>query len=93
MRSLQQPDGAGGPRQLTANQLTANNADWLETGDPKYIFTIPRAILPKPSLCDEITATKSLKQNRWFAVSLLRSVDLARGAGTFKDTKFLCFSK
>ena len=31
-----------------------------EKGDPKYIFTIPRAILPKPSLCDEITATKSL---------------------------------
>ena len=34
-----------------------------ETGDPKYIFTIPRAILPKPSLCDEIsdetTVTKS----------------------------------
>ena len=30
-----------------------------EKGDPKYIFTIPRAILPKPSLCDEITATKS----------------------------------
>ena len=29
-------------------------------GDPKHIFTIPRAILPKPSLCDEITATKSV---------------------------------
>ena len=29
-----------------------------EKGDPKYIFTIPRAILPKPSLCEEITATK-----------------------------------
>ena len=26
----------------------------------KYIFAIPRAILPKPSLCDEITATKSV---------------------------------
>ena len=31
----------------------------VEKGDPKYIFTIPRAILPKPSLCDKITATKS----------------------------------
>ena len=34
-----------------------------EKGDPKYISTIPRAILPKPSLGDEITdettATKS----------------------------------
>ena len=26
-----------------------------EKGTPKYIFTIPRAILPKPSLCDEIS--------------------------------------
>ena len=34
---------------------------WLaEKGDPKYIFAIPSAILPKPSLCDEITATKSV---------------------------------
>ena len=31
-----------------------------EKGDPKYISTITRAILPKPSLCDEITATKSV---------------------------------
>ena len=31
-----------------------------ENYDPKYIFTIPRAILPKLSLCDEITATKSV---------------------------------
>ena len=31
-----------------------------EKGDPKYIFTIPRAILPKPSLCDEVTVTKSM---------------------------------
>ena len=29
-------------------------------GDPQHISTIPRAVLPKPSLCDEITATKSL---------------------------------
>ena len=31
-----------------------------EKGDPKYIFTIPRAILPKPSLCDKVTATESV---------------------------------
>ena len=31
-----------------------------EKGDPKYILIISRAILPKPSLCDEITATKSM---------------------------------
>ena len=31
-----------------------------EKGDPKYTFTIPRAILPKPTLCDEITAMKSV---------------------------------
>ena len=34
-----------------------------EKGDPKYIFTIPRAILPKPSLCDEITAMKSVTKS------------------------------
>ena len=34
-----------------------------EKGDPKYIFTIPKAILPKPSLCDEITATKSVTKS------------------------------
>ena len=31
-----------------------------EKCNPKYIFTIPRAILPKPSLCDKITAKKSV---------------------------------
>ena len=31
-----------------------------EKGNRKYIFTIPRAILPKPSVCDKITLTKSL---------------------------------
>ena len=46
-----------GPRQLTANKLTANNTVL------KHIFTIPRAILPKPSLCDEITATKSVMKS------------------------------
>ena len=34
-----------------------------EKGDPKCIFTIPRAILPKPSLGDEITATKSVTKS------------------------------
>ena len=40
-----------------------------EKGDPTYIFTIPRAILPKPSLCDEITVTKSLLRGQFVAVS------------------------
>ena len=30
-----------------------------EKGYLEFIFTIPRAILPKLSLCDEITVTKS----------------------------------
>ena len=34
-----------------------------EKGDPKYIFAIPRAILPKPSLSDKITATKSVTKS------------------------------
>ena len=53
-----------------------------EKGDPKYIFTIPRAILPKPSLCDEITVTKSVTKtcNEIIASRSVcsRSVDLAR---------------
>ena len=40
-----------------------------EKGNPKYIFTIPRAILPKPSLCDEI-----MRQNHRNATIALRSV-------------------
>ena len=42
-----------------------------EKSDPKYIFTISRATLPKPSLCDEITATKSLLRGQltWLAES------------------------
>ena len=45
-----------------------------EKGDPKYIFTIPRAILPKPSL-----VTKSLRRNHCNEIVASRSVDLARG--------------
>ena len=41
---------------LTANQMTP--IGW-EARSWKH-FTIPRAILPKPSLCDEITVTKPL---------------------------------
>ena len=49
-----------------------------EKGDPKYIFTIPRAILPKLSLCNETTVTKSSFRGNLLALSLSRSVDLAR---------------
>ena len=36
-----------------------------EKGNPRYIYTICRAILPKPSLCDEITVTKSLLHSQF----------------------------
>ena len=40
-----------------------------EKSDPKYIFTIPIAILPQLSLCDEITVTKPLLRGQltWLA--------------------------
>ena len=44
--------------QLTANKLQARTTPIAEQGDPKHIFAIPS--LPKPSLRDEITATKSV---------------------------------
>ena len=40
-----------------------------EKGDPKCISTNPRAILPKPSLCDETTVTKSSLRGQFVAVS------------------------
>ena len=44
-----------GPRQTDREQRRL-----AEKGNPKYIFTIPIAILPQPSFCDEITVTKPL---------------------------------
>ena len=44
-------------------QTDSEQRQLAEKGDPKYIFTIPIAILPKPSLCDEITATKSVTKS------------------------------
>ena len=54
-------------------------------GDPKYIFTIPRAILPKPSLCDEITATKSVTKtcNEIIASRSVCSRSVCRGQLTW----------
>ena len=46
------------PQQTDRKQTDREQRRLAEKSDPKYIFTIPRAILPKPSLCDEITATK-----------------------------------
>ena len=40
-----------------------------EKGDSNYIFTIPRAILPKASLFDEINVTKPLVRGQFVAVS------------------------
>ena len=45
-----------------------------EKGNSKYIFTIPRDILPKLSLCDEITVMKSLVRAQFVAVSWLGSI-------------------
>ena len=42
-----------GPRQADREQPRLD-----EKSDPKYISTIPKAILPKLSLCDKINATK-----------------------------------
>ena len=36
-----------------------------EKGDSKYISTIPRAILPKASLSDEINVTKPLVRGQF----------------------------
>ena len=42
-----------------------------EKGYPEFIFTIPRAILPKLSLCDKIILTKSLLHDQltWLSQS------------------------
>ena len=58
-----------------------------EKGDPKYIFTIPRAILPKPSLSDKITATKSVTKTCKEIIAS-RSVDLARSDIVFVITEY-----
>ena len=47
----------------TATDREPTDPDWVRRAAME-IFYYPRAILPKPSLCDEITG------NRWFAVSL-----------------------
>ena len=53
-----------------------------EKGYPKYIFTIPRAILRKPSLCDEITATKSVMKA---CNEIIASRSVCRGQLTWLD--------
>ena len=74
-----------GPRQLTATNLPRTKKRRLaEKGNHKYIFLSPKPSCPNPHF-----ATKSLWQNRWlavslFAISLLRSVDLARFSNVIK---------
>ena len=51
------------PRQTGREQTDCEQRRLAEKGDPKYIFTIPRDILPKFLLCDEITATKSVTKS------------------------------
>ena len=48
------------PRQNNREQTDREQRRLAEMGNPKHIFTISRAILPQPSLFDEITPTKSL---------------------------------
>ena len=62
------------PWQTDRKPTDCEQRELAEKGDPKYIFTIPRAILPKPSLCDEITATKTSNE-----IIASQSVDLTRG--------------
>ena len=63
-----------------------------EKGNPKYIFAISRAILPKPLLSDEITATKSVTKSlpvNLFTVNCRRlicsrSIDMIPAKSWFK---------
>ena len=50
------------PQQTDSEPTDRKQRRLAENCDPKYIFTIPRPILPKPSLCDEMTATKSCNE-------------------------------
>ena len=56
-----------GPRQTDREQ-----GRLAEKSDPKYMFTFPRAILPKPSICDKITVMKLLVRDQltWIAHNL-----------------------
>ena len=56
-------------KQTDHEQTDRKQRRLTEKGCPEFIFTIPRAILPKLSLCDEITGTKSLLHNQGVAVS------------------------
>ena len=59
-----------------------------EKGDPKFIFPIPKAILPKPSFCDEMTATKSGTKscNEIVASRSVCSRSVCRGQLTWLDS-------
>ena len=78
-------------REPTDREQTDREQRWLaEKGDPKYIFTIPRAILHKPSLCDEITATKSVTKtcNKIIASGSVYSRLVCRGQLTWINFKY-----
>ena len=62
---------AMGPRQLTANKLTAKNADWLRRAILNIFLLSPEPSCPNPHF-----VTKSLRRNQWrkhVTKSLLRS--------------------
>ena len=56
-------------KQTDREQTDRKQRRLAEKDYPEFIFTIPRAILPKLSLCDEITITKSLLRDQLVAVS------------------------
>ena len=53
------------PRQTDREQADHEQRRLAEKGDSKYIFTIPRAILLKASLCDKINVTKPLVRGQF----------------------------
>ena len=52
-------------RQTDCEQADREQRRLAEKGHSKYIFTIPRAVLPKASLCDEINVTKPLVRGQF----------------------------
>ena len=60
-------------RQTDCEQADREQRRLAEKDNSKYIFTIPRATLPKASLCDEINATKPLVRGQFVTFSWLGS--------------------
>ena len=72
-------------KQTNRKQTDREQRQLAEKGDSRYIFTIPGAILPKLSLCDEITATKWVTKScyKTIASRLICSRSVCRGQLTW----------